>query len=224
MSAENINFDQNKSNALASGLSGLISKLGCFGIGCGGLILLVLIVGGWLMSVYNGMVTEQQKVETAWGQVENVYQRRADLIPNLVNTVKSVKNSEIEAMVKTIEARAQATQVKIDPTNMTAEDLQKFQAQQGELSSALNKLMAINESYPDFKFPEAYTNLMVQLEGSENRIATERHRFNEVAKDYNTKIKKFPGNIVAGIFGFKEKPYFKADPGAERAPQVPENF
>ena len=220
MSTENINFDQAKSNNALGGLSGLLGKFGCMGIGCGGLILLVLVVGGWLMSVYNGMVDDQQKVETAWGQVENVYQRRADLIPNLVNTARGVKNAEIEGMIKTIEARAQATQVKIDPTNMTAEDLQKFQAQQGELSNALGRLMAINEPYPDFKFPEAYTNLMAQLEGSENRIATERNRFNETAKEYNTRIKRFPGNIVAGIFGFKEKPYFQTEKGAEKAPKV----
>lgn len=211
-------------------VQGITSKLGALGgagcglIGCGGLILLLLIVGGWMLSSYNGMVTEQQKVETAWSQVENVYQRRMDLIPNLVKVAKNVKNAEVEGVIKTIEARASATQVKIDPTKMTAEDLQKFQSQQGELSTALGRLMAVNESYPDFKFPEAYTNLMTQLEGTENRITVERKKFNEAAQSYNTKIKHFPGNLIAGMFGFTEKPYFKAAEGADRAPEVPDEF
>lgn len=221
MSTENLNFSQG-ANALG-GASSLTGK-GCALVGCGGLLVLLLIIGGWIWSTYNSLVTEEQNVETAWAQVENVYQRRADLIPNLVNIVKSAKNAEIEALERTMKARAEATSIKIDPSNMTAEDLQRYQAAQGELGQALSRLMAVSEAYPDIKFNKNYLNFQEQLEGSENRITVERKKFNEAAQKYNTKIKRIPGNIVASLFGFEKKPYFKAEAGAERAPQVPENF
>ena len=191
--------------------------------GCIGLIVLGVIALGlyfWVKNGYNGLVKQQESVETAWAQVENQYQRRADLIPNLVETVKGYAKHEQETFEKVIEARANATKVTIDPTNMTPEDLQKYQAAQGDVTNALSKLIAVAEAYPDLKANENFKELQNQLEGTENRIAVERNKFNEVAKEYNTNRRTFPTNILAGLFGFGEKPYFQAQEGADKAPKV----
>jgi len=181
-------------------------------------VVLVLFVGG--CNSYNGMVTKEEMVKKAWGQVENVYQRRMDLIPNLVNTVKGAANFEQSTLEKVIQARANATSVKIDASNLSPEMMQKFQAAQGELSSALSRLMAVAEAYPDLKATQNFSELQAQLEGTENRIATERGKFNEVVQDYNSSIRRFPANIFAGLFRFSQKGYFEADKGAEKAPTV----
>lgn len=169
---------------------------------------------------YNTMVEKQEEVEAQWSQVENVYQRRADLIPNLVATVKGYAEHESETLSAVVEARSKATSVTIDANNLSEENIEKFQKAQGELSSALGRLLAVQESYPDLKANENFRDLSAQLEGTENRIATERKKFNDTARDYNTYIKKFPNNIVASIFSFDSKPYFKAEEGAEKAPKV----
>ena len=169
---------------------------------------------------YNSLVEKQQKVDQQWAQVENQYQRRADLIPNLVNTVKGYSTHEEETLVKVIDARAKATSVTINADDLDEESLARFQQAQNELSGALKSLLAVTEAYPDLKANENFLNLQAQLEGTENRIATERQRYTEAVLDYNTAIKKFPTTIYAGWFGFKEKPQFKAEAGAERAPEV----
>lgn len=174
----------------------------------------------WGTRVYNGMVTMQESVTSQWGNVETQYQRRADLIPNFVNTVKGAANFEQSTLTQVIEARAKATQVKIDPTNMTPEALQQFQQAQGELSSALGRLMVVVEKYPELKATQNFRDLQVELEGTENRISVERRKFNEVALGYNTFIKRFPQNFLAGMFGFQAKPYFEAMEGSEKAPEV----
>lgn len=191
--------------------------------GCIGLIVLAIIaiaLFGWVKSTYNGLVGSQESVETAWAQVENVYQRRADLIPNLVETVKGYAKHEQETLEGVIQARANATKVTIDPANMTPEDLQKYQSAQGEITNALSRLIAVSESYPDLKANQNFLELQNQLEGTENRIAVERNKFNEVARDYNTKRRTFPTNIIAAIFNFGDKPYFQAQEGADKAPKV----
>lgn len=182
--------------------------------------LVVMVLALWAVPKYNGLVKSQQSVESQWGNVENVYQRRADLIPNLVETVKGYAKHEQETLEGVIEARANATKVTIDPTNMTPEDLQKYQAAQGDVTSALSKLIAVAEAYPDLKANQNFLELQSQLEGTENRITVERNKFNEVAKEYNTKRRTFPTNIIASIFNFGEKPYFKAQEGADVAPKV----
>ena len=169
---------------------------------------------------YNGMVEREEAVSQAWSNVENQYQRRADLIPNLVNTVKGYAAHEQETLAQVIEARSKATSINIDAESLTPETLQAYQKAQGEIGSALGRLIALGEAYPDLKANENFKELQAQLEGTENRIATVREDFNKVAKEYNTKIKQFPKNIFAGIFGFKEKPYFAAQAGAENAPKV----
>lgn len=169
---------------------------------------------------YNSLVEKQQSVDQAWAQVENQYQRRADLIPNLVNTVKGYSTHESETLQKVTEARAKATSITIDADNLNEETLAKFQEAQGELSQALKSLLAVTEAYPDLKANENFMNLQTQLEGTENRISTERMRYTEAVKEYNTSIKKFPTMIYAGWFGFKEKPQFKAEAGAQKAPEV----
>ena len=193
-------------------------KKGCIGLIVLGVIALALF--GWVKNSYNGLVKDQESVETAWGNVENVYQRRADLIPNLVETVKGYAKHEQETLEGVIEARANATKVTIDPKNMTPEDLQKYQAAQGDVTNALSRLIAVAESYPDLKANQNFLELQNQLEGTENRITVERNKFNEVAKVYNTNRRTFPTNIIASIFGFGEKPYFKAQEGADVAPKV----
>ena len=169
---------------------------------------------------YNKMVTMDETVVSQWGQVENVYQRRADLIPNLVATVKGYAAHEQETLTGVVEARAKATSTTIDPSNMTAENMQAFQQAQGGLSSALSKLMVVVERYPDLKANQIFLELQAQLEGTENRIPVERQKFNNGAQAYNTFIKQFPKNIYANIFGFDEKAYFKAQENAEQAPKV----
>ncbi|MCH5226546.1 MAG: LemA family protein [Muribaculaceae bacterium] len=169
---------------------------------------------------YNSLVEKQQNVDQAWAQVENQYQRRADLIPNLVNTVKGYSTHESETFEKVTLARAKATSITIDADNLTEENLAKFQAAQNELSQALKSLLAVTEAYPDLKANENFMNLQTQLEGTENRITTARNRYTESVRDYNTAIKKFPTVVYAGWFGFDAKPQFKAEEGAQRAPEV----
>ena len=173
----------------------------------------------WLIGAYNGMVTAEEGVQSAWSQVENVYQRRMDLIPNLVSTVKGYASHEAETLEGIVNARSKATQVTVDPENLTPEELQKFNEAQGELSGALGKLLAITEAYPDLKANQNFLELQAQLEGTENRIATERKKFNEVAMGYNTLIRRFPKSIIASVFGFERKGYFEAQEGAENAPK-----
>ena len=169
---------------------------------------------------YNKMVNLDEQVSSQWGNVQNAYQRRADLIPNLVATVKGYATHEQETLTKVIEARAQATSVKIDPTNMTPENLQKFQQAQEGLSSALSRLMVIAEQYPDLKANQNFLDLQAQLEGTENRISVERNKFNETTRTYNSYVRQFPALITAKIFGFKTKNYFEAAAGTEKAPEV----
>ena len=183
-----------------------------------GFVLLGIVL--WGVKVYNKMVSLQEGVTSQWGNVETQYQRRADLIPNFVNTVKGAAAFEQETLTKVIEARSKATQVTIDPTNMTAENLQQFQAAQGELSSALSRLMVVVEQYPELRATQNFRDLQVELEGTENRISVERRKFNEVALAFNTYIKTFPQNFFAGIFRFTAKPYFESMEGADKAPQV----
>ena len=180
----------------------------------------VAVIVIWAISTYNGLVKEQQKVEESWAQVENVYQRRADLIPNLVQTVKGYAKHEKVTLEGVVQACANATSVKIDASNLDETSLKKFQAAQGELGSALSKLLAVREAYPDLKANENFRDLQAQLEGTENRITVERRNFNEVARNYNTAVRTFPKNIFAGMFGFQTKPYFQAEAGAEKAPKV----
>jgi LemA protein len=185
--------------------------------------LLVLIVFGffsWGTRIYNRMVTMQESVTSQWGNVETQYKRRADLIPNFVNTVKGAANFEQQTLTQVIEARAKATQVTIDPTRMTEENLEQFQQAQGQLSSALSRLMVVVEKYPELKATQNFRDLQVELEGTENRISVERRKFNEVAQTFNTYIKRFPQNFLSAMFGFTAKPYFKSTEGAEKAPEV----
>jgi LemA protein len=181
---------------------------------------LVLILGYTGCNGYNGLITQDENVNNAWNKVQSDYQRRADLIPNLVNTVKGEANFEQGTLTKVIEARASATQMKIDPKDLTPEKLEQFQATQGQLSSALGRLLVVTENYPNLRANEAFRGLQAQLEGTENRIKTARNDFNDAVKDYNVKVRRFPMNIFAGIFGFKAKEGFKAEVGAEKAPEV----
>lgn len=169
---------------------------------------------------YNKMITMDEGVKSQWAQVENVYQRRADLIPNLVNTVKGYAAHEQETLTGVVEARAKATSTTIDPSNLNAESIAAFQQAQGGLSSALSKLMVVVERYPDLKANQNFLELQAQLEGTENRITVERQKFNNSAQSYNTYIRKFPKNIYANMFGFDEKAYFKAQENAQEAPKV----
>lgn len=187
------------------------------------LIVVVVVVLGlflWVKNTYNSLVKMDEGVNGAWSQVENVYQRRADLIPNLVATVKGYATHEQETLEGVVNARSKATQMTVDANNLTPEALEKYQKAQGELGSALGKLLAITENYPDLKANQNFLELQSQLEGTENRIAVERQKFNEAAKVYNTTIRQFPRNIFAGMFGFEKKPYFESAQGAEVAPKV----
>lgn len=196
-------------------------KKGCFGLSGLGLVVGVLVLCALIaIPMYNGLVKSQESVETAWADVESSYQRRADLIPNLVETVKGYAKHEQETLEGVIEARANATKVTIDGANMTPEDLQKYQAAQGDVTNALSRLIAVSEAYPDLKANENFKDLQTQLEGTENRINKARNDFNEVAKQYNTKRRTFPTSIIASIFGFGDKPYFQAQEGADKAPKV----
>ena len=169
---------------------------------------------------YNTMVKQQENVEAAWAQVDVQYQRRNDLIGNLVETVKGYAKYEQETLTKVVEARASATQVVVKADQLTEENIQKYQAAQGQLTSALSKLMAITENYPNLKADQGFSDLRAELSGTENRIAQARRQFNEAVQEYNTTIKTFPNNMLAGSFGFEKKGYFKSDAGAEKAPSV----
>ena len=181
-------------------------------------ILAIIVL--WVANVYNAFVAAEEEVESAWAQVENQYQRRSDLVPNLVATVKGYAAHEQETLEGVVEARAKATQITIDPANATPEQLAAFQTAQGELSQALGRLLAVAENYPDLKANENFRDLQSQLEGTENRIAVARQLFNESARQFNTAIRRFPNNIIAGICGFEKKPYFEAEEGANKAPKV----
>lgn len=183
-------------------------------------IIVIALAAFWIKGQYNSMVDQDENVKTAWSQVENQYQRRADLVPNLVNTVKGYATHERETLEAVIEARAKASQTTINAGNLDQASLQKFQEAQGQLSSALSRLMVVMEKYPDLKANESFNTLQAQLEGTENRISVERKRFNETAQEYNKYIRNFPANIVAGVFGFAQRPYFAAEAGAEKAPVV----
>ena len=174
----------------------------------------------WGINAYNSLVRSEEGVKTAWSQVENVYQRRADLIPNLVATVKGYAAHESSTLEGVIAARAKATQVTVNADDLSEENIAAFQKAQGELGSALGRLMAISEAYPDLKANENFRDLQAQLEGTENRIATERKNYNQTAKEYNTSVRVFPKSLIAGIFGFKTKGYFEAAEGASQAPVV----
>lgn len=188
------------------------------------LILILLaffgIIALWAVRGYNRMVKQEETVRMQWSQVENQYERRADLIPNLVSTVKGYAAHEQSTLTQVIEARAKATQIQVNANDLSPEKMEQFNAVQGELSQALNKLMAVVESYPDLKAGEQFIMLQSQLEGTENRIAVERKKFNSTANVYNSSLRRFPRNILASIFGFKQIPYFSAEPGAEKAPEV----
>lgn len=181
---------------------------------------LILLLGGCGCSGYNKLVTQDQNVKGKWGNVQSEYQRRADLVPNLVNTVKGAANFEQETLTKVVEARAKATQTTINPGDLTPENIAKFQQAQGELSGALSRLLVTVERYPELKANANFTALQTQLEGTENRIKVARNDFNTAVQDYNTSVKVFPNNIFAGMFGFQEKGYFAADAGADKAPTV----
>lgn len=180
----------------------------------------VAVIAVWAIGGYNGMVKSDETVENAWANVQSDYQRRADLIPNLVNVVKGYAEHEKGTFESVIEARAKATQINLNVEDLSEENLAKFQAAQGELSSALNKLMAVAEAYPELKANEQFMELQSQLEGTENRIKESRNKFNAEVKEYNIKVRKFPNNILAGIFGFEKKNGFAAEAGAEKAPEV----
>lgn len=187
------------------------------------LIVLAVVILGiffWFKGTYNGMVNMRENVAAQWSNVENQYQRRLDLIPNLVNTVKGYAAHEENTLTDVVNARAKATQMQINVDQLNEATLQKLNSVQGELSSALSRLMAISENYPDLKANQNFLDLQAQLEGTENRIAVERRKFNDAARSYNSYIRQFPKNILAGMFGFTSKPYFEANAGAENAPKV----
>ncbi|WP_370450910.1 LemA family protein [Olivibacter sp. XZL3] len=169
---------------------------------------------------YNSMVKLDENVQSKWAEVENAYQRRADLIPNLVNTVKGAANFEQQTLTNVVEARAKATSINIDPSNLTPEAIKQFEDAQGALTGSLSRLMAVAENYPELKATENFQGLQAQLEGTENRIAVARRGFNEATQQYNSTIRSFPNNLMAGIFGFKAKGYFTAQAGADKAPEV----
>ena len=187
-------------------------------------VIIVLIVAAivvvWGITGYNGLVSMDEGVQTKWADVETQYQRRADLIPNLVNTVKGYAAHESETLQAVVEARAKATSVNIDPSNMSAEQIANFQKAQDGVSSALGRLLVTVEKYPDLKANENFKELQAQLEGTENRISVARRDYNEAARKYNTTLRSFPKNILAGMFGFEKKSYFEAQEGSEQAPTV----
>ena len=185
-----------------------------------GIIAAVVVIAMWAASAYNKMVGEQENATTALANVQSAYQRRADLIPNLVETVKGYAEHEKGTFEAVVNARAKATQITLDPTNLTPEKLQEFQKAQGELGSALGRLIAVQENYPDLKVNENFKDLQVQLEGTENRINEARNKFNAVVQQYNVVIRSFPKNILAGIFGFDKMAKFEADADAQSAPKV----
>ena len=201
-----------------------MNNKGCFGIGLVGLIIiivLVAVIGFWGVGKYNGLVQENNNVLNKWSNVETVYQKRANLIPNLQNTVKSYAKFEQETLTKVVEARSKATQVTVDPTNMTEEDMAKFQKAQGELSSSLGRLMMVVEQYPELKADQQYINFQREYIAIENSIRTEIVYYNEAVTTFNNEVESFPANLFVAFFSkFKAKPYFKADEGASKAPEV----
>ena len=190
----------------------------------GGILIIILAVVAvlvfWAIGGYNGLVSTQEKLNKSWANVENQYQRRADLIPNLVETVKGYAKHESGTLEAVIAARSKATQVTVDPENLTPEKLQEYQAAQGQLSSALGKLLMIQEAYPELKANQNFIELQAQLEGTENRITVAREAFNNEVQEYNTMVRRFPKNIIAGLFGFERKATFEAEKGAEQSPEV----
>lgn len=193
-------------------------KKGLIGLLIAAAVILGLFV--WVKNTYNGLVTADEGVKAAWSQVENVYQRRADLIPNLVATVKGYASHESSTLEAVIEARAKATQVTVDPDKLTEENIAAFQSAQSELGNAIGRLLVSVEQYPDLKANQNFLELQAQLEGTENRITVERQKFNDTAKAYNTQVRSFPANIIASMFNFEQKGYFKAAEGAQTAPKV----
>jgi len=183
-------------------------------------VVILFLLFSWGTGIYNKLVSQEEGVGKAWANVENVYQRRLDLIPNLVNTVKGVANFEQSTLTAVVEARAKATSVQINPKNLDEGSLQKFQDAQNGVSAALGRLMVVMEQYPQLKATQNFSELQAQLEGTENRISVERMKFNETAQAYNTYLRSFPANILSGMFGFQKKAYFTADKGAEKSPQV----
>lgn len=183
-------------------------------------IVVIVLVALWGISSYNGLVSMDENVSNQWANVETQYQRRSDLIPNLVNTVKGYAKHESETLESVMQARSQATQVKIDPSNCTPQQLAAYQKAQGDVTTALGKLLAITENYPDLKANQNFLELQSQLEGTENRINVARKDFNDTAKKYNTSLRRFPRNIIASMFGFEKRAYFEAEAGAEKAPKV----
>lgn len=183
-------------------------------------IVVIALVAIWGISSYNGLVSMDENVSNQWANVETQYQRRSDLIPNLVNTVKGYAKHESETLESVMAARSQATQVKIDPSNCTPQQLAAYQKAQGDVTTALGKLLAITENYPDLKANQNFLELQSQLEGTENRINVARKDFNDTAKKYNTSLRSFPRNIIASMFGFEKRNYFEAETGAEKAPKV----
>ena len=201
-----------------------------FAIGCGGLVVIalfiVLIIALFFGGTYNRLVRLQQSVDQQWAQVQNVYQRRADLIPNLVNTVAGAANFEKSTLVEVTNARASVGRVQLDPNKAPSDaaQLQEFQAAQGQLSNALSRLLVVVERYPELRANQNFQSLQAQLEGTENRISVERGNFNTVVQNYNVAVRSVPTNLVAGMFGFSPRPFFTATPGAERPPPVQFNF
>ena len=183
-------------------------------------IVVIVLVALWGILSYNGLVENDEKVSNKWANVETQYQRRSDLIPNLVNTVKGYAKHESQTLEAVMAARSQATQVKIDPSNCTPQQLAAYQKAQGDVTTALGKLLAITENYPDLKATDNFKMLQDQLEGTENRINVARKDFNDSAKEYNTSLRRFPRNIIASMFGFEKRNYFEAEAGAEKAPKV----
>lgn len=183
-------------------------------------VVVIALVAIWGISSYNGLVSMDENVSNQWANVETQYQRRSDLIPNLVNTVKGYAKHESQTLESVMQARSQATQVKIDPSNCTPQQLAAYQKAQGDVTTALGKLLAITENYPDLKANQNFLELQSQLEGTENRINVARKDFNDTAKKYNTSLRSFPRNIVASMCGFEKRAYFEAEAGAEKAPKV----
>ena len=184
------------------------------------IVAVVLVLFFWIKGMYNSMVSRDEAVSQAWAQVENVYQRRADLIPNLVATVKGYTEHESSTLEAVVNARAKATQATVDPSSLSEEELTRFMSAQNELGTAIGRLLVSVERYPDLKANQNFLELQAQLEGTENRIAVERKKFNEAARSYNVAIRRFPNNIFAGMFGFEKKGYFEAAEGAEQVPEV----
>ena len=201
-----------------------------FAIGCVGILVIIaffaVVAGLGLMGSYNRLVKLQQSVDQSWAQVQNVYQRRADLIPNLVNTVSGAANFEKSTLVEVTNARASVGRVQLDPNKAPSDaaQLQQFQAAQGQLSNALSRLLVVVERYPELKANQSFLGLQAQLEGTENRISVERGNFNTAVQNYNTAVRSFPTNLIAGMLGFAPRPFFAAQPGAEKAPTVNFNF